>query len=400
MAEPIRSLRSRGRGRRVTQRGREAPEQGTVATLDFGQRLLSLLDTGSFTTSYKYATLLALIDEVLATVGPDGVPPSHVSGRAVGRRVLALYWPQARPFSTTGPLRQSNVTGDIVSKVGALRVRLGIPEHVGLEQARILHNEAIDSLERSVEETVLRYPIPLLQRFGSGAATAQEQRFIYEYSWQPTTVPNDDRLTLVAGAGAALAALAGLIRPVVEREWLRFVARRNTDELDEFRVERFLFGADRIALVSVRAPLLDHQGGRCFYCQRPGGSWDVDHFIPWSRWPDDGLDNLVVAHSGCNNDKRASLASVDHLRRWWGRVEEDTELFEEMGQLAAAASWPRNFQATAGAARALYLYQPAGAMLWAAKGIVEALDQRKVRQVLSGSSRFRLAADQAAPFEL
>lgn len=376
------------------------PQQGTDTTLDFGQRLLSLLDTGSFTTSYKYATLLALIDEVLATVGADGAPPTHVSGRAIGRRVLALYWPQSRPFSEAGPLRQSNVAGDVVSKIAALRLELGIAEHVGLEQARMVHPRVIDSLERSVEDTVLRYPLPLLQRFGSGAATAQEHRFIYEYAWQPATLPKHDQLTLVDGAGSAVAALSGMIRPVIEREWLRFVARRNTDELDEFRVERFLFGADRVALASVRVPLLDHQRGCCFYCRKPGGPWEVDHFIPWARWPDDGLDNLVVAHSSCNNDKRASLASVAHLSRWWSRVDEDTQLFREMGELAAAMSWPRNFQATAGAARALYLYQPSGAMLWTGKGIVEPLDQGRVRQVLEGSLQAHLAADEAGPFEV
>ena len=38
------------------------------------------------------------------------------------------------------------------------------------------------------------------------------------------------------------------------------------------------------------------QGGRCFYCEDAlRGPTDVDHFIPWARYPDNGLDNLEGA---------------------------------------------------------------------------------------------------------
>lgn len=365
--------------------------------IEFAQRLLSLLDTGSFTTSYKYATLLALFDEVVASVDESGNPPAVVHGRAVARRVLALYWPQSRPFSEIGPLRQSNVAGDIVTKVAAVRSDLGIPEHLGLEHARIRHPERIRQLEVAVEDTVLRYPIPLLQRFGS-AKTALERRFIYDYAWAPGVVPADDRLFLVDGAAEALTALAGLLRPLVQREWLHFVARRNSDELDEFRVERFLFGADRTSLAAVRDPLLDHQHGRCFYCDGQGGPWEVDHFLPWARWPDNGLDNLVVAHQSCNNDKRAALAGVRHLQRWWGRMQAGSASFEELRHVAGALAWPRRPDATAGGARALYLYQPPGTMTWSARGIVEPLDHRVVRELLTGAAGLDIAAEDDAPY--
>lgn len=362
------------------------------SAIEFGQRLLSLLDTASFTASYKYATLLALIDEVLASVDEHGRPPAAVHGRAVGRRVLALYWPQARPFSESGPLRQSNTPGDIVSKVASARTQLGIPEHMSLNRARTRHPNEILRLEVAVEDTVLRYPIPLLQRFGT-AKTALEQRFIYEYGWAPEKVPTDDRLVLVEGAGQALTSLAGLLRSVVQREWLHFVARRNSDALDEFRVERFLFGADRTSLLAVRKPLLGHQQGRCFYCGRAGTSWEVDHFLPWARWPDDGLDNLVVAHRTCNNNKRAALAGVTHLKRWWPRVQDGTASYEHLHHIAQTLGWPRRPDATAGAARALYLHQPAGTMSWLENDVVAPLEQRLVRAVFKAPPPADIAAE-------
>ena len=45
------------------------------------------------------------------------------------------------------------------------------------------------------------------------------------------------------------------------------------------------------------------QDRRCFYCRTriadPNQS-EVDHFLPWARYPDDGLDNFVVADKKCN----------------------------------------------------------------------------------------------------
>jgi hypothetical protein len=95
----------------------------------------------------------------------------------------------------------------------------------------------------------VRYPIPLLQRFGA-RGVAIEDRFIYELSWNQGISASrvhradfDDRLHLVGWAGSHLTAISGLARPVVEREWLRHVARRNADEVDELKLEDFLFGS-------------------------------------------------------------------------------------------------------------------------------------------------------------
>ena len=386
----------------VTGSGRGA--QGVPSersTLVFGEKLLSLLDTGSFTTSYKYALLLALLDAVLENTEPSGEPPQTLSGRALGRRVLELYWDQARPFSEQGPLRQS-ASRDLVVKIAEARSELDLPEHVGIDAARLRHGSVIENLERTVIATVVRYPIPLLQRFGTGTG-AIEDRFIYDYGWQEGVSEGrvfradfDDRLHLADGAGEHLSALAGLVRPVVQREWMRHVARRNDDQLDELRLEAFLFGAARIDLSPVRGELLELQRGRCFYChgERSGRGWEVDHFLPWSRWPDDRLDNLVVAHASCNGEKRAALAAVVHLDRWWGRLESGTSEHRRLGDIATRTSWPRRSESTAGAARALYLHQPEGAMLWRGPGEVEPLRHKELSAVITGT-HIAAAADES-----
>ena len=129
------------------------------------------------------------------------------------------------------------------------------------------------------------------------------------------------------------------------------VARLN--ELEESALEDFLFGRERIALVPLRPALRELQEGRCFYCG------DRHHLTPWSRYRDDGLDNLVLADRGCNGAKRDFLASARHVRRWRERMESPA-----VPEVAAAERWPRHPERTLSVARAVYLRLPAGSPLW------------------------------------
>ena len=76
----------------------------------------------------------------------------------------------------------------------------------------------------------------------------------------------DDRLHLKPDVGSHLVRLAPLVRPAIQMRWANYVARRNPDLVGELQLGGFLFGADRINLDPIRAPLLDLQKGRCFYC--------------------------------------------------------------------------------------------------------------------------------------
>jgi len=47
----------------------------------------------------------------------------------------------------------------------------------------------------------------------------------------------------------------------------------------------------------------------------------VDHFIPSSRYPDDALDNFVVADKSCNGFKSSSPTSRQGLRGIGSQIE-------------------------------------------------------------------------------
>jgi len=85
-----------------------APDRGAVA---FAERLIALLDEGTFTATYKFAVLLALLDVCLEGTTANGEPPASVATADLARRVTELYWPQTNLYvGLDGPaiLRQNS----------------------------------------------------------------------------------------------------------------------------------------------------------------------------------------------------------------------------------------------------------------------------------------------------
>ena len=215
-------------------------------------------------------------------------------------------------------------------------------------------------------------PTPSHSRIVKWRATG-EDRFLYEYGWNQNVTRSqvaayqrrergdfDNRLLLRPGVAEGLLRLNGILRPIPRREWASMVAEMNG--LPESRLEEFLFGASRIPLGEVRGPLAEVQAGRCFYCDDAlRGATDVDHFIPWSRHPDNGLDNLVVAHGRCNNRKRDFLAAAGHVERWAAR---NVSLDGQLGKAAVALDWEREPARSRAVAIATYSRLEEGAKVW------------------------------------
>ena len=90
----------------------------------------------------------------------------------------------------------------------------------------------------------------------------------------------------------------------------------------------------------------------------------VDHFIPWARYPDNNLANLVVAHTTCNGKKRDFLSATEHVERWGGRLAEASETRSELAAIAGVARWPWRPEVSLSVARGVYLRLPSDARLW------------------------------------
>lgn len=358
--------------------------------LALAERMLGILDDGSFSATYKFAVVLALLDVCIENTARSGVPPSSITTRQLAERVLELYWSHAVPFREHGVLRQGGnhhgQQAEILRDIDRFRIGSGASGGDTLHRAKLARPREYQRLLNAVEWKLIEMPIPRLQVLGR-----TEDRFLYEYAWgldvRPGTIgayqrgsPGafDNRLNLKPGVSEHLVRLNGILRPLFQREWARKVARMN--ELPEAELESFLFGTDRVPLDAVRRPLLELQSGRCFYCDVVVNSRaDVDHFLPWSRYADDGLDNLVVAHDGCNASKSAFLAAASHVERWRARLREhDTAL----DAIAEHQLWRRSPSRTLSVARALYLKLPETARLWESRGSFVGVDRARLGPAL------------------
>ena len=349
-----------------------ADERGAIG---FAEKVLELLDEGRYTATYKYAVLLALIDVCLERTEASGAPTS-VTTRQLAEKVVQLYWPHTVPFvGRTVAILKQNVTGqaEIISAIARFRERHTPDPSVPLWQSRMAAPKAFERLVRFVEWKLIEMPLPRLQVMGQ---TPSE--FIYRIGWDPRVTRSvvarwqdgnlgvfNNHLLLMQGVGEFLLQLSGLLRPLIQRRWAAMVADLNG--LEESRLDAFLFGCVRVPTTKVRAGLWEIQGRRCFYCEarlHDPSKGQVDHFLPWSRYPDDGLDNLVVADGKCNGWKSSSLAAAEHVAHWARRLKEAASEHAQLGELAKRTSWDRSAERSRSAARAIYLRLPADARLW------------------------------------
>lgn len=112
--------------------------------------------------------------------------------------------------------------------------------------------------------------------------------------------------------------------------------------------------------------LRELQDDHCFYCAerllaREGRRPDVDHFVPWSRYPNDAIQNLVVAHQRCNLHKSDFLAAVDHVAHWTLRLDRSGD---DLARIAAGVGWETDRDRTRGVARGVYSRLPEDMPLW------------------------------------
>jgi hypothetical protein len=312
-------------------------------------------------------------------------------GRDVAAHVIELYWPQsagyaATPDSIKRTLSQSP-QNDIPAKLARWRDHHQLGDAATLTDAERADPKGWGNLIAELTAIVIGMPLAKLQKFGDGR-NAVEDRFIYDFRWaeevkRPTAerIGFDDRLYLRPGVGQWLVRLTPLLRPLVEAKWTKRVAERNPEFVDHQLLDAFLFGAERINLDRVRAPLLELQRGECFYClHRVRQLPEVDHFLPWSRHPDNTLDNLVATHRACNGAKSASIAGLDHLERWLARSRKDRDC---LADLANNLSWPRKSDRTIATARAVYLWLPSEARLWISGTDFEAFNVNRARSLLA-----------------
>ena len=274
----------------------------------FLRNIQRLLAEGLFVASYKFALLHALAD-LAVLKGDDTGAPLDLHTKDIAAKFVELYWRQSRPFQVgggnTGLILQQN-TGKqaaVISHIVQAQQECG-GSLFRLKQADPTH---WSSLVSEIDQVVRVMPLWKLQTVGD-----ERLDFLYDNVDRGTTV------TLKPGVAYCLRAFYELLRDLVQGAWVRFVQRVNANNVGNITdLGTFLFGNERTNLEAYRPVLTDIQKGICLYCGKPlPRSSQVDHFVPWSRYPADLGHNFVLAHVGCNHAKSDYLAAEDHLAAW------------------------------------------------------------------------------------
>lgn len=310
--------------------------------IEFLQKVQRLLSEGQFVASYKFALLTALAD-LAVLKGDDSGDELEVSASDIAEVFVELYWRQTKPFCGPGNpegriLRQN--TGPqaaIIRLVAAIQ-----PEFRGSLPLLKADRNSWQQVVGEVATVVSVMPLWKLQRVGNEVVD-----FLYPNAEEGRTI------TLRPGVTFCLRRFYGILRNLVEGAWVNFVRTLNLDVLGHTAdIGSFMFGAERSSLEAYRPLLLDMQKDTCFYCQQSlRRTGEVDHFIPWSRYPVDLGHNFVLAHRTCNGKKRDYLAAELHLAAWAERNVKHTDLLTNFFR---QASLPNRLESSVSIARWAY----------------------------------------------
>ena len=218
-----------------------------------------------------------------------------------------------------------------------------------------------------VENTFVRYPIPLLQVVGRHVVP-----FLYEVDWPEGAsvarlrAEHRDHIQLLPGIADRLVILGPMLRPLIELHWTKDVARWTGVGLEDSALQAHLFGAERVSFpIKLVGGLRDLQSGRCFYCDDSiVGRGHVDHFLAWSRWPNDAIENLVLSDR-CNLAKSDHLVASEHVERWFGRVRRDGK---SLASIAEGTGWLTDPARSVALVRTTYSHLSPGTPLWKVNG--------------------------------
>ena len=344
------------------------------------QRLLLIINEGKREATYKLALLLALID--WCTTNSAKNSPSRIQTRELAERVLALYWDQVLPYHppkgrSALVLKQGNKPL-ILSTVAELRKTAG--NTASLTQTKRRYATEYQRAVRAIDRVLADQPIPRLQM-----VNRQKIPFLYDVKWQPkkgaaAVAKCDAHIDLLPGVRDGVAALGSLLRPIIERVWVSDLVERNKLDSEELFVHQHLFGSERRAFpTAARKALSGLQGGLCFYCQtRLATKSHIDHFIPWSKYPNDAIENLVLTCERCNSSKTDYLATPDLVGSWLSHIKTHATT---LSAIADQANLDSDADRTIRLAQGKYNEIADGALLWKANRTLTQLTAVHKRQL-------------------
>ena len=295
------------------------PAPSAEFQLELLAKLERILSQGQFTTTYKFALLVALTN-IAVEQGDDSGEALEVDLEDVARQYLALYWNMARPYPPIRELLRQSTNANRPAAILTL-LEPEVRSARGSYQRLRAYRASRDGLLAATRRTLAKDVLYRLQTVGQ-TAESRADRFLYDHPPTAAECARLKHITLEPGVPACLRRLRGVIIAMVQARWALWVRENNEKLSSDLELESFLFGASRSAVSVYAERFYDLQNKRCFYSGKKldgPKSGEVDHFIPWARYPFDSPFNLVLASRAENNKKSDQLASPEARARWLAR---------------------------------------------------------------------------------
>ncbi len=295
--------------------------------LDFIAYIQRMLVEGEFTATYKYALLHAIADICVEQQNEDQSAPMEIKIDTLVDKFIQLYWNHSMPYAAHSTDIITN-TEDMLLKQNSQGQAKFITEIYKLQNAGVKSYNAFKNYQQysqvisSLRRTFIDGPLWRLQLL-----SGKEECFLYPHILLGKG-REPKRIILNAGIAQCFRRFYDLVVHLSVTEWIEKVQTIKANQTllgSQSQLQEFLFGSNRTALKVVTPLLIDIQNGLCFYCQKPMNlkneketkkTPEIDHFIPFKRYPNDLAHNFVAAHADCNNNKRDHLAAFAHRDRW------------------------------------------------------------------------------------
>lgn len=287
----------------------------SIPTFDFQVNFLKyiqwLLESGSYTSTYKFALLMALVNVTIESEF-HGNAALFISYEQLAEQFIKLYWNQSLPFASQDNINDEAVLSQNKGSQAVVIVKIIELQNKqsNINKAKISYPNDWAKMRKAIAQNIHKNPAKFLQ-----TPENIERTFLYSYDEK-----NKDGITLNKGIAYCLAHFSGIVFKLCEQYWTDFVRdnKRNQHLFNhDTDLKGFLFDQSRQNLASLLPMLIEIQDCQCFYCAKPlKKDMEIDHFIPWSKYPNDTAHNFVLADRSCNNAKRDYLADIPFYERW------------------------------------------------------------------------------------
>ena len=211
------------------------------------RNVIHVLDHGLRTSTYKLATMTAVIDLSAAHGFKSSADALELSLADLARTAIALYWDQLKPFNGA-PLRQTTQSGSrIFDAVASVRAAAKYPDDdLTLDRAVGLAPEVYRRAVDDVGICLAQQPLPRLQRVRGAVRSTPflyDDGFLHDNVTRSELARRRNSIRLFPGVAYALTLYANELRRIVQAMWVDDVIRMNQMNPDQrAAVEKHLFG--------------------------------------------------------------------------------------------------------------------------------------------------------------